>query len=95
MTNLDKLADSVKKLQELVKTALTSTNIDEINKTDAAIGATLHSIQYGTGLAAIEIKNAVSARVREVRAGVKVEEPVKEEQPKEKQTKKKQRKSKK
>ncbi len=100
MEQIKKLAASVKELQETVEAVEKSTNTSEITKLDAKIGATLHSIQYGTGVCAIAIKQAVDLRKREVRTGAvsapvdsktqeKKAEIVEEEAPKEKAPKKK------
>ena len=70
MEQIKKLAASVKELQETVEAVEKSTSSSEITKLDAKIGATLHSIQYGTGVCAIAIKQAVDLRKREVRTGV-------------------------
>lgn len=100
MEQIKKLADSVKELQETVEAVEKSTNVSEITKLDAKIGATLHSIQYGVGVCAIAIKQTVDSRRREVRTGAvvapveskaqeKKAEIVEEEAPKEEVPKKK------
>lgn len=70
MEVIKKLNDSVSSLSATLDELLASNDLATVSKLDAKIGATLHSIQYGTGVCAIEIKKAVEAHRRDVRFGV-------------------------
>ena len=95
MEVIKKLADSVDSLSTTLDEILASDDLATISKLDAKIGATLHSIQYGTGVCAIEIKKAVEAHRKNVRFGVfHAEKPQVEEPPKQEKAVKKGRKKK-
>ena len=69
MENIKKLANSVDQLRVAVEKMLASDDLTEINSLNAQIGATFHSIQYGTGVAAISVKKAYDTHKAEVRSG--------------------------
>lgn len=66
LETIKKLTSTVKRIDVATEKALSAPSRREIAKAEQEIAAQLHSLQYGVGVSAIEIKRAVDAHRTEV-----------------------------
>lgn len=66
LDSIKKLTSTVKRLDIAVEKALSAPSKKEISKAEQEISAQLHSLQYGVGVSAIEIKRVIDGHRTEV-----------------------------